>query len=260
MPLCFAKGKRPGCKIHPSNTTNYRPSYANNGIYLIICSNLTFISCEDRIHDKEELEILDPLQCITVLPFHWLQKEQKKSAGTWYCSRGKQKETEVWICLKVIKEKRIGYFPGIFRHFCLFWKAVIKVALITCLWSMNSALYLQSKSLDCPSLQGDQNTVSWKHFLEKALFSQYSLLKRHHFFTKLCGGGLPTSGFISLWDWRCICSDGPGSHNLKAAWAVLDRNVLWGWCVDWLCPSLTHTHRVSNSFYRLILLAFLHFC
>lgn len=165
---------------------------------------------------------------------------------------GKQKETEVWLCLKVIKEKRIGYFPGIFRHFFLFWKAVINVALIRCLWSMNSALYLQSKSLDSSSLPGDRNTVSWKHFLKNPRFSQYFLLKSHHFSPRsapaqLCGGGLPTLGFISLWDWRCICCGEPDSCNQKADWAVLDTQgcALGLMCGLTLSFSDTHTESVT---------------
>lgn len=65
---------------------------------------------------------------------------------------------------KCDKREKNSLFPGIFRHFFLFWKVIIKVAHIKCLWSMNSALYLQSKSLDSSSIQGGWNTVSWKHF------------------------------------------------------------------------------------------------
>lgn len=65
-------------------------------------------------------------------------------------------------------------------------------------------------------------------FLETLLAkSSVFLLKSHHFSPRsappqLCGGGLPTLGFISLWDWRCIYSGGPSSCNPKAAWVKLD--------------------------------------
>lgn len=70
-----------------------------------------------------------------------------------------RKKLRYGFCLKVIKEgkkkKKKYYFLGIFRQFFLFWKVVIKVAHTRCLWSMNSALYLHSKSLDSSSIQGE---------------------------------------------------------------------------------------------------------
>lgn len=91
----------------------------------------------------------------------------------------------------------------------------------------------------------------WKHFLKNSLFSQYFLLKSHHFSPRsapaqLCGGGLPTLGFISLWDWRCICCGEPDSHNLKAAWAVLDTQ---GCALGLMCGltlSFSDTHTQSQ--------------
>lgn len=97
----------------------------------------------------------------------------------------------------MIKEKRIDYFPGIFRHFFLFWKVVIKVAHIRYLWSMNSALYLQSKSLDSSSIQREWNTASWKHLKKIALFSQYSA-EKPPVFTQLYSCSVLWRGLLTM--------------------------------------------------------------
>lgn len=64
------------------HNTCYHSSYANTGLYQIICTNLTFRSGEDKIHDKEELEILDPLQGITLCShFFGYKRNRKKVQG-----------------------------------------------------------------------------------------------------------------------------------------------------------------------------------